>query len=381
MSAQQQDFRIIIIGAGPGGMCTAIKLREAPAKEPQAAVAPSGAVHVAYGVGDDLFCVSSTDGGIRFGPPVRVGHGGVLSLGMRRGPRIGATEKAVVIAAIAGKEGKGKDGDVLVWRSTNAGASWSGPIRVSDVVDSAREGLHGLAAGPEGELFCVWNDNRTPGRMAVFGSVSHDGGATWGPSVKVYQAPEGPICPCCHPSAAIAPDGSILVMWRNALQGQRDMFTARSTDGGKTFGEAEKRGRGTWRLDACPMDGGSIAVSADGRVETFWMREFSVFRQAGQEVEERLGPGTQVWGASGPNGRYVAWLVGRPGRLLVRSPGDEAPRPVAERANDPMIASAADGLGPTFLVWEDPDTGHIRAMPLARRSPGPVNARQKSKAQ
>ena len=28
-TAQPQNFRVIIIGAGPGGLCTAIKLREA----------------------------------------------------------------------------------------------------------------------------------------------------------------------------------------------------------------------------------------------------------------------------------------------------------------------------------------------------------------
>lgn len=343
--------------------------REAPARQPQAAVGPSGQVHVAYAVGDTVFCATSIDGGRVFVTPREVGRAGVLSLGMRRGPRVVATADAVVIAAIAGAEGKGKDGDVVAWRSTDRGRTWSGPTRVNDQEDAAREGLHALAAGPNEELFCVWNDNREVNRMGVFGARSTDGGATWGPNVKVYQAPEGPICPCCHPSVAFAPDGTVFVMWRNAIQGARDMYLARSNDGGRTFPSVEKLGAGTWKLDACPMDGGSILVGADGRPETAWMREFSVFRGRPGQVERRLGPGTQVWGATGPNGAYFAWLVGRPGRLMLQVPGDEAPRALAERANDPMIGSARDGRGPVVLVWEGADDGSIHARVLATRSP------------
>src|SRR5262245_44523015 len=116
--------------------------RERPAREPQVAVSPSGQVFVTYGVGNDLYTAASTDGGRTFGPPREVGTGGVLSLGMRRGPRIAATSQAVVIAAIAGAQGKGADGDVVAWRSTDGGQTWSGPRRVSDIDGSAREGLH-----------------------------------------------------------------------------------------------------------------------------------------------------------------------------------------------------------------------------------------------
>jgi hypothetical protein len=344
--------------------------RERPAREPQVAVSPSGQVFVTYGVGNDLYCATSADGGRTFGPPREVGTGGVLSLGMRRGPRIAATSQAVMIAAIAGAQGKGADGDVVAWRSTDGGQTWSGPRRVSDIDGSAREGLHALAAGPKGELYCVWNDNRETGRMAIFGARSDDGGLSWSPSVKVYQAPEGPICPCCHPSAAFAPDGTLLVMWRNALQGARDMYLTRSTDGGQTFGPAEKQGGGTWRIDACPMDGGSIVAGPDGRTETVWMREFSVFRSRPGQPEDRIGPGIQAWAAPGPGGAYVAWLVGRPGRLLLQVPGEEAPTALAEKANDPVVGSALDGRGPVILAWEDPESGGILARVLVRRADG-----------
>ncbi len=69
---------------------------------------------------------------------------------------------------------------------------------------------------------------------------------------------------------AFAPNGDLDVMWRNALDGSRDMYLISSHDGGKTFGGAEKQGAGTWKLNACPMDGGGVAFTAQGTVVTTW---------------------------------------------------------------------------------------------------------------
>ena len=46
---------------------------------------------------------------------------------------------------------------------------------------------------------------------------SKDGGQTWSPNFSVYESPDGHICECCHPSAVIAADGAIHVMFRNWL--------------------------------------------------------------------------------------------------------------------------------------------------------------------
>ena len=51
---------------------------------------------------------------------------------MRRGPRIVATQQGIVITAIGGAQGKGKDGDVLAYRSTDKGRTWNGPVKVND---------------------------------------------------------------------------------------------------------------------------------------------------------------------------------------------------------------------------------------------------------
>src|SRR6185295_10354450 len=128
--------------------------------------------------------------------------------------RIAASNEAITITVIGGgsDDAGGKGGDVLAWSSHDDGETWQGPVRVNDVKDSAREGLHALASGPSGQLFCAWLDLREGGTKIV-GSRSTDGGSTWSKNVLVYQSPDGHVCECCHPSAAFDSAGGVYVMW------------------------------------------------------------------------------------------------------------------------------------------------------------------------
>jgi hypothetical protein len=327
------------------------------AKQPQVAVDARGRIYIAFGRGNTVRLAASTDAGRTYDVNT-VGTPGALSLGMRRGPRVAATDGAVLVTAIGGSEGKGRDGDVLAWRSTDGGRTWAGPTRVNAVEGSAREGLHGMAAGPDGRVFCTWLDLRNE-KTEIYGSLSKDGGATWGPDALVYRSPDGSVCECCHPSAAFSPDGTLHVMWRNSLKGARDLYLTSSSDGGTTFGTAEKLGRGTWPLKACPMDGGAVAAGPDGRVETVWMRAGSMFAARPGEAERPLGRGVQGWTAFGAEGPYAVWLEKRPGKLLALIPGESSPLTLAERASDPVIAAAPGGRGPVVAAWEAKADGGI----------------------
>lgn len=381
--------RIALLLSGLGGLAsmisipTGVALAEPPpdrpirvvsaegpdreARQPQVAVDRGGRIYVAFGVGNAIRCARSDDGGRTFDAST-VGAVDALSLGMRRGPRVAVAGDAVVVSAIGGREGKGRDGDLLAWRSADGGKTWAGPTRVNTVAGSAREGLHGMAAGPDGSAYCTWLDLRDR-QTEVYGARSRDGGATWEPDRLVYRSPGGSVCQCCHPSVAYGPDGTLCVMWRNLIQGARDLYLARSGDGGATFGPAEKLGEGTWPLNACPMDGGAVAAGPGGLVETIWMREGVVFAARPGGPERRLGRGVQGWTAAGPAGPYSVWLAARPGRLLAQVPGRSDPLTLAEAANDPAVAAGPGGRGPVVAVWEAKSGAGIFAATLDR--PGP----------
>src|SRR5262249_8732194 len=157
----------------------------------------------------------------------RVASVGVLSLGMRRSPRIAVSGGSVVVTAIAGELGGGFDGDLLCWRSTERGQSWSSATRINATAGSAREGLHAMAAGIEKDRFCAWID-LSGGTPRIFGSASTDEGVHWSPPAPVSRDADR-ICPCCHPSVSIDASGKIWVMWRGDAEGARDMFVASSS--------------------------------------------------------------------------------------------------------------------------------------------------------
>jgi hypothetical protein len=329
---------------------------DAPAREPQLAASGS-TVALTFGAGAAVYFTVSHDSGRTFSPPVKVEQAGNVLLTHHRGPRIVISGNTIVISAITSKapssaahatHGAGPDGDLFVWRSTDGGKIWSQAIRVNDVPNAPNEGLHTLAADAKGNLFAAWLDHRTHAGTTLYGARSADGGATWSKNFLVYQSPDGTICECCHPSSAFAPDGELLVMWRNWLDGSRDMYLARSR-AGAAFGPAEKLGMGTWKLKGCPMDGGGVVISQQ-HVFTAWRREGTVYLAEPGSHETAIGQGKDLAVASGPRGAYVAW-VGSSG-IELRAP-DAPPVTFSKDGAFPAITVLSDGT--VFAAWQEKD--------------------------
>ena len=312
------------------------------ALQPQVAVAPAGRIHVTFGKGNAIYHTASLDAGRTFTKPVRIAELPKLALGMRRGPRIVASDKVLAITAISPA-----DGNLHAWSSKDGGATWKESANVNDAPNAAREGLHATASDGKGNVFATWLDLRNKG-TELWRSTSADGGATWSANALVYQSPDGHVCECCHPSAAMDAQGRVAVMWRNWLGGSRDMYAALSSDSGKTFATAQKLGSGTWKLNGCPMDGGAVTLDAAGKPLTAWRREKTVFASELAGAEEQLADSSaQPVVVSGKNGAYEIWESG--GGLMLRK-GTASPSRLADNAR--FAAAAALPKGGVVVVWE-----------------------------
>jgi hypothetical protein len=253
-----------------------------------------------------------------------------------------------------------QDGNLLAWRSTDNGKHWQGRVQVNDSNRDAREGLHAMAAGPKGQLYCVWLDCRDQNHGSrIFGAGSTDGGKTWTANQEVYRSPSGTVCECCHPSVAFDSHGGLHVMWRNSIDGKRDLYATSSLNNGETFAPAVKLGDGTWPLEGCPMDGGSLAATGPGKLTTIWRRETQIFRTiAGQAREQLLGRGEQPWATANSDGAWLVWLNRRGGDLYLATPDAQTGTKIARSAIDPVIGSPVTGDGPVVVAWE---TGYAKA--------------------
>lgn len=308
-------------------------------------------------------------------PPVKVATVEVLAVGRHRGPRVTILKDAILVSAVVGEKvstsphahGLPADGNITVWRSEDHGKTWSRSGIVNDVPGAAREGFHAIAQDAAGHLTAVWLDLRAKGTQ-LYTSRSADGGHSWSKNVLAYASPSGTICQCCAPSAAVDPNGHIAVMWRNVLDGARDMYVASAE--GMGFGPARKLGTGTWKLDACPMDGGAVALD-QGHLTSVWRREGDVYRADPGKPEQRIGTGKDIAAASTPSGLYVAWSKGA--GLEILAPHASAPVPLAARGGFVNLAALPDGS--VLAAWEA--DGSIFVEPAgAGAKPSPMHAGQ-----
>jgi hypothetical protein len=313
--------------------------------QPQVAISPNGNVFVAFGREGSIYCTASTNAGQSFLPPSKIATLSKLALGMRRGPRIFASDSNIIVSAISHA-----DGNLYAWNSRDNGAHWLPGLMINSVTNAAREGLHGMAGDGNGNVYSVWLDLRNKGTQ-LWSSASHNGGITWENNVMVYQSPDGHICECCHPSVSVSASGTITVMWRNWLHGARDMYTAMSTDHGITFGPAKKVGQGTWNLNACPIDGGSV----DGSFLT-WRRENSIYYADETNAEHLLDPnGRQPVVAMVNKVPWFLWISHSHSLVFSKAPQLKAVS-LSEEAAYPSIASNPDSAS-AIAVWEGTTDG------------------------
>jgi len=248
---------------------------------PGVAVDKFGNVHVVYGSGDSLMYTYSGDQGKTFIRGSLIHRISKLTASHTRGPQIVVTESGLAVIAC------NEPGDIFSFVK-GEGGSWVTSNRVNDLDTVAKENFTALSAD-RNNVIAVWLDLRDK-HNKIFGAKSGDGGSTWSKNFLVYASPDTTVCECCKPSVVIR-GSNVFVMFRNWLNGNRDPYLIRSTDSGATFARAEKLGFGSWALNGCPMDGGSIVVDKHGNPKTAWNRQGTIYACDPGKQERAIGKG------------------------------------------------------------------------------------------
>jgi hypothetical protein len=152
-------------------------------------------------------------------------------------------------------------------RSTDGGRTWSAPVSVTTDGDFGAHNFHSFYAAPDSTLYASWLDGST-GKSAAFITSSRDGGRTWS---AARRASVGEACPCCRTAIAAARNGTVYLAWRNVYAGNlRDIVVARSDDRGQTWSEPVRVHADQWVFDGCPHAGPALQVDAQDRLHVAW---------------------------------------------------------------------------------------------------------------
>jgi hypothetical protein len=264
---------------------------------PNIAKGKSGKIHLVYGSGDSIIYTSSSDKGNSFSTPSLVAVLPDLFSFAMRGPQIAVNNSGVIITACTTK------GDIFSYYKSKE--NWKQGARVNDVDTTAKEGLMALAGDGE-NAFAVWLDLRGNKRNKIYGAKSNDGGKTWSENRMIYTSPDSSVCQCCKPSVVMK-NNHVYVMFRNSLDGNRDLYLIQSDNSGASFRQAQKLGTRSWKLNACPMDGGGLAINENGKVQTIWKREGNIFTAVPGIPEIEIGKGRNCTIETVNNENIYAW--------------------------------------------------------------------------
>jgi hypothetical protein len=305
-------------------------------------------LHLVYGSGDSIMYSYSQDNGNTFSKPLLISVLPHVYTFATRGPQIAATNNGIVVTACTSQ------GDIYSFYKETDG-NWKRGNKVTDVDTIAKEGLMALSAYGN-DVFAVWLDLRGNQRNKIYGAGSVDGGRTWSKNIMIYTSPDSTVCECCKPSVVVWKN-KVAVMFRNWLNGNRDLYLVQSNDAGISFGPAEKLGTGSWKLDGCPMDGGAVAFN-NGTPETVWRRETKIFEATPGVSENEIGEGRGCTIEIVNNKNIYAWVEN--GEVVVINP--QGQKKVLGKGSQPVLKTLNNKQ--VICVWQNEKQIHAAVVAL-----------------
>ncbi len=213
-----------------------------------------------------------------------------------------------------------------------------------------------MALSADGQnAFAVWLDLRD-GHNKIYGAGSSDGGKTWSKNIMVYASPDKTVCECCKPSVVMN-GNQVYVMFRNWLNGNRDMYLTRSLNGGRGFTKVEKLGLASWTLNGCPMDGGGLALN-NGNPVTLWNRSGVIYVCEPGKEERALGKGRGCTLKIMNQKNVYAWL--QDGEVVLMN--TQGKKTVLGKGSKPVLEQVSDKQ--LICVWEKEKQIHASVLEL-----------------
>ncbi|HJV63273.1 MAG TPA: hypothetical protein VJ743_20155 [Albitalea sp.] len=177
-------------------------------------------------------------------------------------------------------------GEIRLLRSIDGGRHFFGPVTVHRDRQVITHRFESVAFDEHGRLHVFWIDKRdleahkqsaaaegvepSYRGAAVYRSESSDGGASFGPDIRVAEH----SCECCRLALATAPGGGLAAMWRHVFEpNERDHAFMLIGGTALAGGEPVRATYDRWALDGCPHHGPGLAADAQGGYHAVWFGE------------------------------------------------------------------------------------------------------------
>jgi hypothetical protein len=214
---------------------------------------------------------------------LEIGKDTVAADGENR-PKIAFGPNGRVVIAYTQPLAKPYTGEIRMLRSADAGRTFNAPFTVHQNRDVITHRFESIIFDAAGALHTLWIDKRdaeaargaepaaaaaksTYSGAAVYRNVSTDGGATFGPDLRLADH----SCECCR--IALAPDttGGIVALWRHVFDNNvRDHAFARIGPRGEKSGLPVRASFDQWSIDTCPHHGPGLAAATGGGFHAVW---------------------------------------------------------------------------------------------------------------